>query len=246
MKKWSKPNVISVFISDIEADDYVKSNVMNDAMSEAELKHQLLEWIAQDCERVRALEFALQCARIHSMPQWCLAAGFVRNLVWDRLHGFELSPLNDIDLIYFCPLDISPERDLAIETYLNQLVPELPWSVKNQARMHVRNQDMAYTSCVDAMSYWPELETAIGVSYQAVDTESDDQTQIKTETQTCVGMKNHPASCDIELVAPFGLNSLFALKLSANPKRALPVFDHRVATKGWLTRYPLLECCRKS
>ncbi|MCT7944930.1 nucleotidyltransferase family protein [Shewanella septentrionalis] len=222
------------------------NNVMDEAMCEAELKHRLLEWIVQDCERVRALELALQCAKVHSMPQWCLAAGFVRNLVWDRLHGFELSPLNDIDLIYFCPLDISPERDLAIETYLNQLVPELPWSVKNQARMHVRNQDMAYTSCVDAMSYWPELETAIGVSYQAVDTESDDQTQIKTETQTCVGMKNHPASCDIELVAPFGLNSLFALKLSANPKRALPVFDHRVATKGWLTRYPLLECCRKS
>lgn len=240
MAKWSKPNVIPVLISDIEADDYVKSNVMNDAMSEAELKHQLLEWIAQDCERVRALELALQCARIHSMPQWCLAAGFVRNLVWDRLHGFELSPLNDIDLIYFCPLDISPERDLAIETYLNQLAPELPWSVKNQARMHVRNQDMAYTSCVDAMSYWPELETAIGVSYQAVDTESDDQ------TQTCVGMKNHPASYDIELVAPFGLNSLFALKLSANPKRSLSVFEHRVATKGWLTRYPLLECYRTS
>ncbi|MBU2424832.1 MAG: nucleotidyltransferase family protein [Gammaproteobacteria bacterium] len=214
------------------------NNVMNDAMSEAELKHQLLEWIAQDCERVRALELALQCARIHSMPQWCLAAGFVRNLVWDRLHGFELSPLNDIDLIYFCPLDISPERDLAIETYLNQLAPELPWSVKNQARMHVRNQDMAYTSCVDAMSYWPELETAIGVSYQAVDTESDDQ--------TCVGMKNHPVSYDIELVAPFGLNSLFTLKLSANPKRSLSVFEHRVATKGWLTRYPLLECCRTS
>ncbi|MBP6520262.1 nucleotidyltransferase family protein, partial [Shewanella sp.] len=71
------------------------NNVMNDAMSEAALEHQLLEWIAQDCERVRALELALQCAKVHSMPQWCLAAGFVRNLVWDRLHEFELSPLND-------------------------------------------------------------------------------------------------------------------------------------------------------
>ncbi|MCS6127474.1 nucleotidyltransferase family protein [Shewanella baltica] len=212
-------------------------NVMDEAMSEAALKHRLLKWITQDCERVRALELVLQCAKVHSMPQWCLAAGFVRNLVWDRLHGFELSPLNDIDLIYFCPLDISPERDLVIETYLNQLAPELPWSVKNQARMHTRNQDTAYTSCVDAMAYWPELETAIGVSYQVVDVESDNQT---------VGMINHPASYDIELVAPFGLNSLFALKLSANPKRSLSVFDHRVATKGWLTRYPLLECCRTS
>ncbi|MCS6121707.1 nucleotidyltransferase family protein [Shewanella baltica] len=216
------------------------NNVMDEAMCEAELKHRLLKWITQDCERVRALELVLQCTKVHSMPQWCLAAGFVRNLVWDRLHGFELSPLNDIDLIYFCPLDISPERDLAIETYLNQLAPELPWSVKNQARMHVRNQDMAYTSCVDAMSYWPELETAVGVSYQVVDVKSDTQTQ----TQTCVGMINHAAYYDIELVAPFGLNSLFALKLSANPKRALSVFHHRVATKGWLTQYPLLECCR--
>lgn len=39
--------------------------VMDKAMSEAELKHQLLEWITQDCERVRALELALQCARLH-------------------------------------------------------------------------------------------------------------------------------------------------------------------------------------
>lgn len=249
MAKWSKLNVFPVFLSDIEAGDTVMSgargnvmsvatnNVMNDAMREAALEHQLLEWIAQDCERVRALELALQCAKVHSMPQWCLAAGFVRNLVWDRLHEFELSPLNDIDLIYFCPLDISPERDLAIEAYLHQLAPELPWSVKNQARMHSRNQDMAYTSCIDAMAHWPELETAVGVCLKS---------HVETDTQVDAETAHHCTHYGIELVVPFGLNSLFALKLSANPKRSLPLFEHRVATKGWLTRYPLLTCCYSS
>lgn len=69
------------------------------AHHELELQARLLEWITQDSERVRALQPAAQCAAEYAISQWCLAAGFVRDLVWDRLHGFESSPLNDIELI---------------------------------------------------------------------------------------------------------------------------------------------------
>ncbi|MGL6124103.1 MAG: nucleotidyltransferase family protein, partial [Shewanella sp.] len=101
------------------------------------------------------------------------------------------------------------------------------------ARMHSRNQDMAYTSCVDAMAHWPELETAVGVRLQS---------HVETNTEIDAETDHHSTHYGIELVAPFGLNSLFALKLSANPKRSLQVCQQRVATKGWLTRYPLLTC----
>lgn len=194
----------------------------NSALRELELQARLLEWITQDSERVRALQLAAQCSAEYALPQWCLAAGFVRNLVWDRLHGFEPRPLNDIDLIYYCPLDIHPERDRAIEVYLRRLAPDLPWSVKNQARMHLKNQDAPYISCLDAMAHWPELETAVGIC--------------ALSNGLAAGSLNSP----YRLITPFGLQSLFALKLSPNPRRALAICQQRIAAKGWLSRYPLL------
>ncbi|QYJ80637.1 nucleotidyltransferase family protein [Shewanella acanthi] len=201
-------------------------------MNDAALSQLIIDWIRLDSARLQALEWAAQCADIHNMEQWCLAAGFVRNLVWDRLHGFcnqenaqsmiqvehthHSNALNDIDLIYFCPLDFRPERDLAIEAYLRQLSPALPWSVKNQARMHLKNHDRAYTSCEDAMSHWPELETAVAVTQDL-------------------------KSGEWRILAPFGLQSLFNLQLTHNPLRKRAVFETRIADKGWLTRYPQLS-----
>lgn len=194
----------------------------NSAPHELELQTRLLEWITQDSERVRALQLAAQCAAEYALPQWCLAAGFVRNLAWDRLHGFEPRPLNDIDLIYYCPLDIRPERDRAIEANLRRLAPDLPWSVKNQARMHLKNRDAPYISCIDAMAHWPELETAVGIC--------------ASSNGLAAGSLNSP----YRLITPFGLQSLFALKLSPNPRRALVICQQRIAAKVWLSRYPLL------
>ncbi|MEL4246859.1 nucleotidyltransferase family protein [Shewanella xiamenensis] len=191
-------------------------------MTETELAAVLSTWLSQDKHRMRALELAQQCAQVHSLPQWCLAAGFVRNLVWDKLHDIQQRPLNDIDLIYYCPLDTRPERDRAIEAYLQTLAPELPWSVKNQARMHLKNHDNPYQSTQDAMTYWPEQETAVAVYIASI--------------------PNTPTSVidSLQLIAPFGLTSLFALQLTHNPKRALAVFEQRLAAKGWLSQYPRL------
>lgn len=191
-------------------------------MTETELAALLRTWLSQDRGRMRALELALQCAQMHALPQWCLAAGFVRNLVWDKLHDIKQRPLNDIDLIYYCPLDTRPERDRAIEAYLQTLAPDLPWSVKNQARMHLNNQDNPYQSTQDAMCYWPEQETAVAVYLEL--------------------MPNTVSSAvdNLQLIAPFGLSSLFSLQLTHNPKRALAVFEQRIATKNWLKQYPRL------
>ncbi|MGL4613057.1 MAG: nucleotidyltransferase family protein, partial [Shewanella sp.] len=73
---------------------------------EALLQQRLFEWLSQDHLRLTLLAQVAECAALHPMPQWCIAAGFVRNLVWDRLHGLAPMPLADIDVIYYCPQDV--------------------------------------------------------------------------------------------------------------------------------------------
>jgi len=86
-----------------------------------------------------------------------VGAGFVRNPVWDALHGRPWSAsYTDIDVAYFDPADIDPKRDEVIEAELAVVIPGAPWSVKNQARMHLQNGDAPYTDTADAMRHWPE------------------------------------------------------------------------------------------
>jgi hypothetical protein len=60
-------------------------------------------------------------------------------------------PLNDIDVIYFDSADVSRETEQEIDDRLDQLFPGQRFSVKNQARMHLRNGDSPYRSSADAM-----------------------------------------------------------------------------------------------
>lgn len=87
--------------------------------------------------------------------------------------------------------------------------------VKNQAVMHRRNGDSPYSSSTDAMTFWPEKETAVGVqlSYGSI----------------------------IEVSAPFGLETLFSGHITHNPKRPKSVFIERVQSKGWVLKWPRLK-----
>lgn len=172
---------------------------------------QIKQWISEDPMRMKALRTASELG----LREWCLAAGFVRNLVWDKIHGYSCSTaLNDVDLIYFDPVNVSEEQDRDLEQRL-QAISEFPWSVKNQARMHHRNWDQPYASTEDAMSYWVEVETAVGATLN----------------------KTH----DIAIVAPFGVDALFNYKISLNPKRPKPeVFIRRIQEKNWLEMWPQL------
>ncbi|NAZ71505.1 hypothetical protein GL180_16975 [Vibrio toranzoniae] len=55
------------------------------------------------------------------LPQFYVAAGFVRNLAWEHLDGYA-SPtsLNDIDMIFFGHIDTSYELNLRYENQLKQ------------------------------------------------------------------------------------------------------------------------------
>ncbi|MEZ9438085.1 nucleotidyltransferase family protein [Vibrio atlanticus] len=175
------------------------------------LAKRIVTLIKQDPLRMQVLN----CVAQLDLPQCYVAAGFVRNLVWDHLHGYASpTPLNDIDVIYFDPIDTSYESDLRFEAPLKQRLPELNWQVRNQAYMHTRNGDEPYQSSLDAMSYWPEKETAVAV-------------------------KQSPTG-EIECISAFGLESLFDLKITPNPNRSRDVFDQRVQSKNWLTHWPKL------
>jgi uncharacterized protein len=176
-------------------------------------KKQISEWIVADPLRMRALDMA----RALALPDWCLAAGFVRNLVWDKLHRFATpTVMNDIDLIYFDAERTDPQRDRDIEAMLRQHAPDLPWSVRNQARMHERNGDAPYGSTLDAMRYWVEVETAVGVRLLG--------------------------DGELEILAPFDLDSLFAKNITPNPRRYKPAdFGARLSKKNWLWIWPELQ-----
>jgi hypothetical protein len=170
----------------------------------------VIELISSDITRMHALH-AVASLRL---PDWLIAAGFVRNAIWDYLFD-KKTPLNDADVIYYCADDLSPERDRQLEKCLQAAAPYLPWSVKNQARMHLRNGDARYLDTLDAMSYWPEKQTCVGIRISG--------------------------NGDMQLRHCFPLSLQFNGRIDRNPRRSLDVFNQRIQKKEWLATWPALK-----
>jgi len=169
----------------------------------------IIELVLQDALRLKALDVVSRLG----LPQCYIAAGFVRNLVWDHLHHkARITPLNDVDVIYFDPMEESASKYTEYEARLNAAMPELNWQVRNQARMHGRNGDKPYKSTLDAMAYWPEKETAVAI--------------------------RKSGEGKYECVSSFGFESLYNMKITHNLRRSLDVFHGRVRSKKWLTVWP--------
>lgn len=113
----------------------------------------------------------------------------MRNKVWDTLHN-TITPVNDIDVIYFDTSDISWEIEKELEKKLGCLLPNQPWTVKNQARMHSKSGFDPFTSSYDGVAHFPETPTALAVRF------------------------HHNK---LEIMAPYGLNDLFELKVKPTP-----------------------------
>lgn len=172
--------------------------------------HELIELLLKDPARMNVLSIV----RSLNLPDCYVAAGFLRNLVWDSLHLTE-TKLNDVDIVFYDKSDSDNLAAQKITDQLNQEYPDINWDVKNQAFMNIKNGDEEYTSSLDAMSYWPEKETAIGAAL------------------------NEDGS--ISIVSAFGLESLFNGKVSYNNKRSKEVFLNRLASKQWLQKWPQLH-----
>ncbi|MBI5391510.1 nucleotidyltransferase family protein [Candidatus Woesearchaeota archaeon] len=179
----------------------------------------------------------LRTARSLELPDWWIGAGFVRNAVWDFLHGYEeRTPLNDIDVIYFKKIHRSStelaflfdliaenkpnplwEKEKQLEEKLTRYNPSLSWSVKNQFRMHLKNGDPPYFSSVDALAHWTETATCVGVSLDHKD--------------------------QLHLTAPYGLSDLFQLLVRPTPFLAyrIGIYRERILRKKWKETWPRLQ-----
>lgn len=168
----------------------------------------------EDVERSAALDTLHR----HGPPDAWIGAGYIRDAVWDRLHGRIASPpVGDVDIIWFDRVCVADQIDREWEARLRDARPDLRWSVKNQARMHVRNGDGAYMDISAAVSAWPETATAIAARRNANRT---------------------------EILAPLGCDDLFNLILRPTSRfmtERRAIFDLRVSQKAWLQRYPLLQ-----
>lgn len=112
----------------------------------------------------------LMTARSLDLPDWWICAGFVRSKIWDVLHDFdERTPTQDVDVIYFDKGNMNETEEKRLEKILHEARPNIPWSVKNEARMHVLNNMTPYSSAKDAIEKFPETVTAIGVKLNAED-----------------------------------------------------------------------------
>lgn len=151
-------------------------------------------------------------------PELYLGGGAVRNLVWDVLHGYsQISQIADLDIIYFDKLSISKEHDKRIEEQLFKVVPNIKWSVKNQARMHIWNNEEEYESIKDAISKWPETCTAIAVRMK------DDD--------------------NLEFILPFGLSDLYRLIVVPTPHFMAKIdkYKERIEQKNWINTWTKLK-----
>lgn len=153
-----------------------------------------------------------------------ICAGFVRSKIWDTLHGFnERTPLPDIDVIYFDDKNIGEDEEKEIENNLIIMYPGIPWSVKNEARMHLRNSVEPYTSSCDAVGKFPETATALGVKLDS---------------------RNK-----VILLAPHGVEDVINLIVKPTPyfeadKERLAVYENRVRNKNWQLIWKQLKIFR--
>jgi len=149
------------------------------------------------------------------LPDWCVCAGFVRSKVWDFLHGFTETHLPDVDVVYFDRHYTDESIEKQYERRLSQLDSSVPWSVKNQARMHTKNGHTPYTSTADGLANFPEVCTAIGVYLHS--------------------------DAGLALVAPYGVDDLVNLIVRPTPSfksgDRRTVYEQRISTKKWETTW---------
>ena len=145
-----------------------------------------------------------------------LAAGSVRNFIWNLLS--DKSPFDsetEVDVIFFDP-DVSYEETVSLENKLREDFPQYQWELKNQVYMHLHSpHTVPYTSSCDAMSKYPERCTAVGLRL------NEDS---------------------IELFTPYGLEDIMNFQVSPTPhfienEDRMKLYQERLSKKNWQEKW---------
>lgn len=160
----------------------------------------------------------LKMAKSLELPDCWICAGFVRSKIWDTLHNYEArTAMPDVDVIFYDSLHNDEKYEQSLEIKLMDMDDTIPWSVKNQARMHVVNNMPPYSSSVDAISKFPETATALGVTLDELN--------------------------NVILTAPCGIEDVIALQVRPTAhfletKERLHMYNVRVTKKNWQNKWP--------
>ncbi|WP_040592028.1 nucleotidyltransferase family protein [Mesorhizobium metallidurans] len=154
----------------------------------------------------------LKRARGLDLPDWLVVSGALYNSVWNHLTGKPSGyGIRDVDLFYFDESDLSYEAEDGV---IARAAPAfaglpLPVEIRNQARVHLwyplkfGRACPRYTSSSHSLGFFASQTHAVGVRM-----DNDSQ---------------------LQLVAPFGLDDIFAFRITPNR-----VMDNRQTheTKG--------------
>lgn len=163
----------------------------------------------------------IKTASTLNLKDWCICAGFVRSKIWDTVHGFTVrTELEDIDVIFHDERFVDESREKELEAILAIAHKGIPWSVKNQARMHLVNKIPPYESSYDAISKFPETSTALGVTMDP--------------------------NGELRIIAPYGIYDAAALILKPTPyfkssKQLMNIYKYRLEKKNWKAIWPNLK-----
>jgi uncharacterized protein len=164
----------------------------------------------------------LRTARELDLPDWLVVSGAIYQRVLNHLTGRDPDyGIKDYDLFYFDASDISYEaEDLAIKRVAAAFAPPLREAVeaRNQARVHL----------------W--FENKFGESYAPLGSSAEALPRFVSPLYA-VGVKLEADGC-LAIVAPFGLDDLFAMRLRPCPGRDIAFA--RVAP-GVTARWPELR-----
>jgi len=133
-----------------------------------------------------------------NLPNWYLGAGAVAQTVWNHLHGLPPThEVKDYDVVYFDPDDLTRAGELAAQSRVAELLPDVAadCDVTNEARVHLWYQQRfgrpidPYRSTEHAITTWPTTASSVGV---------------------------HRDGRTFKVCAPFGLDDLFGMIVRAN------------------------------
>lgn len=162
----------------------------------------------------------IQTIKLIDSENLMLTGGSLRNVVWNYLHFFrEEYELEDCDIIFYNSNCLSKAYEESIKVKLEYLNPDINWSVKNQARMHIRNGHNPYNGVFDALIAFPDTCSAIAVD------------------------KNW------NIISPYGLDDLLNLIVKPTQfciDNEIEVYQRRVRQKNWLDKWADLNLERNT
>lgn len=164
----------------------------------------------------------MACWHDFALPDGWLVAGAVVQTVWND--AFNLPPdhgIDDIDLIYFDPGDLSAEAENTQAERIRACLDKVPirLDVKNQARVHLWYQAKfgqaiaPYRSSAEAIATFPTTAAAIGI---------------------------RPTGGNLEFTAPFGFDDLLGLIVRPNKRQVTAdVYERKI--RRWRKLWPDLR-----